>query len=141
MISVVAQKLTLTRSEKYVHDFVLQIDLEKKRRYQAANVIKSALKVWYLKRKRQRDSFEYFCARRKLIQSIHLNHELKHERKQFIDTCVGFPEIITLQRESHNRIHETTKCSMIMQKKIEQIEVTLMNIEKTLDCLLNKHVS
>lgn len=145
LISVVAQKLALNRSEKYVHHFVLQIELEKQCRHQAANVIKLALKVWLLKRKRQRNTFEYFRAQRHLIESIHLNHQLKHKQKQFIDTCIGFPEVITLQRESNDKIQETRKHSIIMQKKIEQIEFTLENInqtiihmQKTLDYLVNK---
>lgn len=145
LISVVAQKLTMNRSEKYVHYFVLQIDLEKQRRHQAANVIKSALRVWYLKRKRQQHSFSYFRAQRRLMESIHLNHQLKHEGKQFIDTCIGFPEVITLQRESNKKIQETTKHSMILQKKIEEIELTItnmnqmiINMQRTLDCFLKK---
>jgi hypothetical protein len=52
LIAVLAQKLILNRWEKYVHNFVLNIELAKERRIEAANVIKYALKLWLLKRKR-----------------------------------------------------------------------------------------
>ncbi|CAF1549412.1 unnamed protein product, partial [Rotaria sordida] len=67
LISVLAQKLKLTRSEKYVHSFVLDIELAKKRKHQAANVIKFAIKIWYLKRKHRSTSTEYIKVQRRLI--------------------------------------------------------------------------
>ncbi|CAF4960527.1 unnamed protein product, partial [Rotaria sp. Silwood1] len=46
LISVLAQKLVMDRWEKYVHNFVLDIELSKNRKIQAANVIKFVLKRW-----------------------------------------------------------------------------------------------
>ncbi|CAF3950266.1 unnamed protein product [Adineta steineri] len=141
LISVLAQKLELTRSEKYVHNFVLNIGLGKERQIQAANIIKYAIKRWYLNRKHQSLTSEYIKIQRRLYRSIHFNQRLKREQKKVIDSCIGLPELITAQRESNDKI----KKLMSMEVKVDRIEknvadmnTTMNSIRNTLDLLLNK---
>ncbi|CAF4650158.1 unnamed protein product [Rotaria sp. Silwood1] len=51
LISVLAQKLVMNRWEKYVNNFVLNVELAKECKLNAANMIKFALKVWCMKKK------------------------------------------------------------------------------------------
>ncbi|CAF1686145.1 unnamed protein product, partial [Adineta ricciae] len=51
LIAVLSQKLSLDRAEKYVHGFVIGIQLAKRYEAQASNTIKFALKLWVLRRK------------------------------------------------------------------------------------------
>ncbi|CAF0995977.1 unnamed protein product [Adineta steineri] len=141
LISILAQKLELTRSEKYVHNFVVNIGLGKERRIQAANIIKYAIKRWYLNRKHQSPTSEYIKIQRRLYRSIHFNQRLKREQKKVIDSCIGLPELITAQQESNDKI----KKLMSMEVKVDRIEKnvadmnkTMNNIRNTLDLLLNK---
>lgn len=145
LTSVLAQKLALSRSEKYVHNFVLNIELAKQRRHQAANVVKCALKVWYLKRKGRPSSSQFIGAQRNLFRSIHANQQLKQEQKGLVDNCIGLPELITLQREVNGKTKEQTHKSIVMKSKIDQFEKKLSdmdekmtNIQNTLNLLLDR---
>jgi hypothetical protein len=137
LISVLAQKLKLTRPEKYVHNFVLNIQLAKERKIQAANVIKYALRVWYLKRKYRPISNEYIKAQRRLVRSIHFQQQLKHKQKELIDNCIGFPELITTQRQIYVQVQQNTEQSILMKSKMDQIEEKLIQINQTMMNLQN----
>jgi hypothetical protein len=132
LISVLAQKLKLIRSEKYVHNFVLNIQLAKERKIQAANVIQCVVRVWYLKRKYQSSSNEYIQAQRRLFRSIHFNQQLKHKQKQLIDNCIGFPELVSTQRQITVHLQQNTQQSILIKSKIEQIEEKLIQINQTM---------
>jgi len=145
IISVLAQKLELSRSEKYVHNFVLNIELAKERKVQAANVVKFALQVWYLQQKNRLTSSQYIKAQRRLFRSIHFIQQIKQEQKKLIDNCLGFPELITTQRETNVKTQVNTQKSIIMKSKMDTIEQkladmnqTMVNIQNTLNVVLNK---
>ncbi|CAF3597163.1 unnamed protein product [Adineta steineri] len=145
LISVLAQKLELSRSEKYVHNFVLNIKLAKERKNHAANVVKFVVKLWYLKRKHRPISNEYIKAQRELVRSIHFNQQLKQDQKKLIDSCIGMPELIVMQRDSNDKIRENTQTLSIMKVKVDKIEEKLgdmdhamINIQNTLHLVLNK---
>ncbi|CAF3485260.1 unnamed protein product [Rotaria sp. Silwood1] len=145
LISVLADKLKLTRSEKYVHNFVLNIELAKKRNNQAANIIKFVIKVWYLKRKHQCTSAEYIRVQQKLFRSIRFIQKLKQKQGKLIDNCIGLQEIIMIQRETNSKTEENAEQLTIMKSKVDKIDEnlvdinhTMISIEKTLNLLLNK---
>jgi hypothetical protein len=112
--------------------------LAKEHRHQAANVIKFALTIWYLRRKYRPTSSEFITAKRRLFRSIHFNKQLKEERKKLIDNCVGLPEIITIQREAGAKTRENVKQSIIMKSKVDQIEEKLVDMNKTMTDIQNK---
>jgi hypothetical protein len=128
-----------------VHNFVLNTELAKQCKNQAANVIKFALKVWYLKRKTSRTSMQYIAAQRRLFRSVLINQQLKQKQRRLIDQCVGIPELLAAQRETNDKVQENTQRLTIMQLKVDKIEEkiininqTTMNIQNTLNVLLNK---
>ena len=81
-------------------------------------MIKCALRVWYLKRKYRPISDEYIKAQRRLVRSIHFNQQLKQEQTKLVDNCIGFPELLTTQREINVEIRQNTHRSIIMQLKM-----------------------
>ncbi|CAF3966647.1 unnamed protein product, partial [Rotaria sordida] len=101
VITVLTQKLLLNRWEKYVHSFVLNVELAKNRKMQAANVIKFALQVWILKKKNvSKSSIRYLRAQRDLFQSIHFLHEIKQKQGQQVDNCVDQIDVVSVQRNT-----------------------------------------
>ncbi len=132
LISVLAQKLELSRSEKYVHNFVLNMKIAKERKNQAANVIKSVLKIWYLKRKNRLTSNEYIKAQRRLFRSINFNQQLKQEQKKLVDNCIGIPELIVMQRQINDKTDENTQTLTIMKLKVDKIEEKLIDMDQTM---------
>jgi hypothetical protein len=125
-------------------NFVLNIDLVKERKNQAANIIKFTL-VWYLKQKHRPTSIQYTKSQRRLIRSMHFHQQLKREQRKLVDNCVGSPALLTIQRETSAKTQETTQQITIMKSKVDQIEEklvdmnqTMMNIQSTLTCLLKR---
>ncbi|CAF1137184.1 unnamed protein product [Rotaria sordida] len=149
VIAVLAQKLLLDRCEKYVHNFVMNIELAKEHKIQAANVIKFTVKVWYMKNKHiSLSSIRYLQAQRRLFQSIHLLQQVKQEQGKLIDNCVGHIDLLTIQRKTHAQTYETKEQLKTMKIKIDKIEEKLIemntninnttnDIQKTLNILLN----
>ncbi|UJR14340.1 hypothetical protein I4U23_001336 [Adineta vaga] len=65
LITVFSQKLTLDRSEKYVHSFVLNTGLAKEQYVHAANIIKYAFKLWILRHKNKARTTKYLFTHQK----------------------------------------------------------------------------
>jgi len=103
LVSVIAQKLAFTRWEKYVYNFILNIELAKERKSQAANVIKYAIKVWYLKRKNKHKSIQCIKAQWRLFQSIRIVREVKLEQRQSVDSSVVLADLCALQRDGNDK--------------------------------------
>lgn len=132
LISVLARKLQLTRSEKYVHHFDLHIQLSKQRKTHAANIIKFAIKVWFLKRKHRQRTRQLLQLQRKLFHEIHANQQLEQTRRKLSENCIGLPEIITLQRDMAMKTEENSDCLMTIQTRIKQIEDRLDHLDQSM---------
>ncbi len=120
IISILFQKLVLTRWEKYVYNFVLNIELAKERKHQAANVMKFAIQVWYLRRQNKSKSIQYIKTQWKLFQAIRVIQQVKIDQRQLIDSSVVLADLFTFLRDGNDR----------MEKLIEQMNTMASNMEK-----------
>ena len=132
LISVLAQKLQLTRSEKYVHHFDLNIQLAKERKHHAANIIKFALQVWFFKRKSHHRAHRLLRAHRKLFHSIHLIQQLDLMQRNLNENCVGLPELVTLQRDMIIKTEQTEEDLTVMKARMKRMEEKLSHIDQTI---------
>jgi hypothetical protein len=145
LVSVLAQKLILTRWEKHVYNFVLNINLSKERKHQAANIVKFAIKIWCLKRQDKSKSIQYRKLQRKLFQSIRLIQDVKLEQRQLMNNCVSVIDLFTLQNDENDKTDKVIQQMNIMNKTIDQIEEkfidmkqTMMNMQFKLNILLSR---
>ncbi|CAF0976315.1 unnamed protein product [Rotaria sp. Silwood1] len=132
----------MNRWEKYVNNFVLDIELAKKRKTAAANVIKYAFKVWGMKKRNiPKSSIRYFQAQRRLFQSIHSLHQVKQQQGQLVDNCVDQIDIIALQRQTGTQTSEITEELKMMKLNILRMEKRLVtmniNINNTINDMQN----
>jgi hypothetical protein len=137
LIAIIAQKLHLTREEKYVHTFVLNNRLIGKRKNQAANIIKFAVKVWYLKRHGKSTSIQYFQAQQKLFRSILSFQKVRQQQRNLVDTCVGFTELITIERNTSAQTEETVEEIVEIKTEVKQIKEELKNLNHSMNILQN----
>ena len=131
LISVLAQKLLLTRWEKYLNNFVLDIQLAKSRQDQTGNIIKFAVQVWYFKRKGRSKSMQFFQAQWKLFRSIRAIQVIKFNQRKLRDNSIGLADVYTFQRD------ESHKTEKIIQT-INTMNQTIDSIHSKLNFLLNK---
>jgi peroxiredoxin family protein len=137
LIAILAKKLLLTREEKYVHTFVLNTQIAKERKNQAANVIKFAMKTWYLKRQDKSTSIQNFQAQRKLFRSIHYLQQIKQEQRNLVDNCVGLSELMTIHRNTSVQTEGTVEQIAAIKTEVKKIKEKLNNMNRSMDTLQN----
>lgn len=137
-MAVISQKLELTRSEKYVHNFVASIELAKAYKNQAANVVKFGWKVWFLKRKGKQMVIQYIQAQRRLLTSIHCVRKIKDQQRKLIDNCVTLLELYTVQRTTSTTTDDTSQRVTSMQQKIDTLEDQMIQINQGMITLQDK---
>jgi hypothetical protein len=130
LVAVISQKLELTRSEKYVNNFVASIELAKSHKNQAANIVKYGWKVWYLKRKGKYMLIQYIQAQRKLLTSIHLVRKIKQRQRKLADNYVSLLELFTIQRSTSATTDETSQRVILMEEKVDKMEDKLIEINQ-----------
>lgn len=128
LVAVISQKLELTRSEKYVHNFVTSIQLVKAQKAQAANVVKFGWKIWFLKRRGKHLSLQYIQAQRNFLTSIHYMRKIKQQQRKLNDNCITLAELFTVQRTASTAADETSQRVLVLEKKVDQMEDNLIEI-------------
>ncbi|CAF0773585.1 unnamed protein product [Adineta steineri] len=138
LVAVISQKLELTRSEKYVHNFVASIQLAKAHKDQAANVVKYGWKVWFLKRKGKHMFIHYIQAQRKLLTSIHFVRKIKQQQRKLNDNYVSLLELFNVQRTTSIAADETSQRVVLMERKVDKMEDRLIEISQGMTNLQDK---
>ncbi|XP_067651637.1 small conductance calcium-activated potassium channel protein 2-like isoform X1 [Haliotis asinina] len=135
LVAVLAQKLEQTRAEKYVHNFVTRIQLDKRRKNAAADVIKNLLMLWRLKRKGNVTDYQHRRAYGKLLKAIHSMRNAKNERSMVGENAVGVIEI----SKGVNDVFEIVETMDTEQKdvktRVEAMEEKLGRIDSKLDAI------
>ena len=135
LIAVVAQKLVLRREEKYVHTFVLNIELAKARKEHAANIIKYAIQAWLLKHRNRQRTFSYLQTQRKLFLEIFNLKQVKRAQRGLVDHCVGLHEVITLQRTTAEQVDNNAQAMLSLQNQMGQMEQQMAQFSQALQML------
>ncbi|CAF1475238.1 unnamed protein product, partial [Rotaria sordida] len=129
-IAIAAGKLILTPCENYVHTFVLNTELAKEHKHQAANVIKFAWKTWFWKaNKTPLSSMRYLQMERKLHRSIGIIHEIKRKQRCLNGSTIGLPEIQIIERSTNMNTEETIRKMATLESKMDEIEGQLVNLD------------
>ncbi|CAF1252990.1 unnamed protein product [Adineta ricciae] len=117
LITVLSQKLLLSRWEKYIYSFVLNIELAKEQQSEAANLINME---------------------KKFLGSISAVRQIKQARSRLPDNLIGLPEMMTVQRatiEQSVLVDEKTSANVL---KMTELENMLKEMKKTLHAIENK---
>ena len=138
LVAVISQKLELSRSEKYVHNFVASIELAKAHKDQAANIVKYGWKVWHLKRKGKHLLLQSIQAQRKLLTAIHYVRKIKQQQRKLTDNCVTLLELFTVQRSTSTVTDETSQRVLAVERKVERMEDRLIEIGQGVVTLQDK---
>ncbi|KAK6184769.1 hypothetical protein SNE40_007168 [Patella caerulea] len=137
LVAVLAQKLEQTRSEKYVHNFVSRIQLDKIQKHAAANVIKQVLILWKMKKRGIMDGPKRIRVYGKMLQAIREMRAAKNEKVSIGETSLGIIEIA----KSVNDVFDLSESMESEQKqlktKMEALETKMSTIDGKLNTILN----
>ncbi|PVD21467.1 hypothetical protein C0Q70_19640 [Pomacea canaliculata] len=110
LVAVLANKLQLSRAEKYVHTFSTRIELDNRHKNAAADVIKNAIKLW-----RMRDLANQTSRGRrvhvqgKLMQAIRLMKDARQTKANIGEAVVGVVEVHSLVTDIACKVEDLKK--------------------------------
>lgn len=135
VVAVLARKLELSRSEKYVHDFVIDIDLDKRLKNEAANVVRSGWFIYKYRRikNNKTKSLKY---ERELLEAIYNIREIKAAQRRLVDSSVTLVEVYKSHTEMSRSVENVKVRQVILDEKMDNLETRLFAIHEKLNAIL-----
>ena len=137
LVAVLASKLEQTRPEKYVHNFVSRIKLDKIRKNAASDVIKRALTLWQMKRQGSMDANRRTRVYGKLLQAIYTMREAKNEKMSIGESAIGAIELSKGINDVFDVVENMQQEQVTLQTRILNIEDKMSSIDRKLDELIS----
>ncbi|KAL3859089.1 hypothetical protein ACJMK2_009323 [Sinanodonta woodiana] len=138
LITLLASKLEQSRAEKYVYNFVSQIQLDKELKAEASNIIKRSLMLWKMRHVHNEHKVKIY---RKLLKAIHAMQAIRNHLSSIRDSAVGSIEI----NKSVNDIYEYTEKMKEEQSdlkdKVRIIENKLFEMDEKLDVMVSSIIA
>ncbi|XP_071113955.1 small conductance calcium-activated potassium channel protein-like [Haliotis cracherodii] len=128
VVAVLARKLELSRAEKYVHDFVLDVDLDKRLKHEAANVVKCGWFVYKLNKKSantDKKDRQVLAHQRKLLRAIYNIREIKCAQRRLMDQAVTVVEVSKTQFEMSESVDQIRLRQVALEEKANNMEAKL----------------
>lgn len=135
VVAVLARKLELSQAEKYVHDFVLEIEIGKKLKIEAANIVKYGWRLYRYHRILKKTTAEentILQLQTKLLHAIYNIRELKNRRRRLVDKSVTLVEVSKGQSEMSKVISTIKHRQKSMEERLITMETTMSRIYEKL---------
>ncbi|BFZ09660.1 hypothetical protein BsWGS_12699 [Bradybaena similaris] len=143
VVAVLARKLELSQAEKYVHDFVLEIEIGKRLKVEAANIVKCGWKLYKYHRIKAMTKAEekmVLQLQTKLLHAIYNIRELKNRRRRLTDKSVTLVEVSKTQGEMTRVVNSIKSKQVSLEEKLASIDVMVTRIYEKL-CVLEENKS
>ncbi|KAK2143198.1 hypothetical protein LSH36_867g00034 [Paralvinella palmiformis] len=135
VVAVLARKLELSRAEKYVHNFVIDVELDKRYKVAAANIVKAG---WFVyKNKKLGRCHTMRKNQRKLLKAIHSIREVKQEQRRLVDSGVTLVEMFKSQNTLNTGLQRVETFHENLEGRITYMEQRLASIDNKLDGLFS----
>lgn len=138
VVAVLARKLELSQAEKYVHDFVLEIDIGNRLKIEAANIVKCGWKIYKynkLSNKTKPQERNLLHLQTQLLSAIYNIRELKNRRRRLCDNAVTLVEVSKAQSEMSRSINCIQLSQISLEERIVTMEATLSLIYEKISSL------
>lgn len=137
VVAVLTQKLEMSTAERYVHNFVMTVQLQSSYKVAAANIIRCA---WLLHRARSNngaDSRMSYYHHRYLMAALHIFRQIKQQKRlvsdgsiSLIDLCNGQRTITLALGKLESRLSGIEKSALESLARLENIQQQLANLER-----------
>ena len=132
VVAVFARKLELSRAEKYVHNFVIDVELDKRFRNAAANILKEGWLI-YKSKKKGKGEAKIRAHQRKLLHAIHNIREVKQEQRRITDSAVTMVEMAKTQSSVYTLVNTFAQKQAEHEDRIRRMDNKLSAIDSKLD--------
>lgn len=127
VVAVLARRLELSRAEKYVHDFVIDADLDKRLKNEAANVVRAGWFVYKNKRAKGNGSIIVFH-QRKLLRAVYRIREIRAAQRRLLDNSFTLVEMGKSQNDCASTVHQIKYKQNQLENKVNGIEEKVSQI-------------
>ena len=136
LVAVLARKLELSRAEKYVHNFVIDVELDKRYKHAAANILKAG---WFVYKNRKLDKGGVVRRyQRKLLKAIHSIRDVKQEQRRLVDSSVTMVEMCKMQNSMYETCVRLDLRHIEMESRVSGLEKRLESMDDKLDILCSR---
>ncbi|GFS17431.1 small conductance calcium-activated potassium channel protein [Elysia marginata] len=138
IVAVLARKLELSQAEKYVHNFVREIELGGRLKTEAANVVKCGWKLFKYQRitnKTKEEERKVLQLQTKLLHAIYNIRELKNRRRRLTDNAVTIVEVHKAQNEMSRAVSAVRAGQAHLEERLAGVEATLAIVYQKLCAL------
>lgn len=134
VVAVLARKLELSRAEKCVHDFVIDVDLNKRLKHEAANVLKAG---WFIYKLKKQNKNHPLCLvyQRKLLGAIYAIRQIKAGQRRLMDASLTLVEMNKAQSETSHSVDVIKQKQIALDEKVDNLETKIMAIHDKLNAI------
>lgn len=132
VVAVLARKLELSRSEKYVHNFVIDVELDKKQKHAAANVLKQGWMIYKAKKRGKTGDGQLRAHQSKLLQAVHNIREVKTAQRRLADNSVSMVEMYRSQQTTCDAVARVYQRQDRIESTTDEIKATLNDLKSML---------
>ena len=133
VVAVLARKLELSRAEKYVHNFVIDVELDKRYKHAAANILKAGWLVY--KNKKMGKLGKVLRYQKKLLRAIHSIRDVKQGQHRLQENTISVVEMYKTQTTIDATVKNIDTNTNDMSTHIAKLEQQLENIDRKLNSL------
>ena len=136
VVAVLARKLELSLAEKYVHSFVLDVELGKRYRIAAANIVKAGWLLYKNRRMGRAGRVRHY--QRRLLRAIHAIREVKHEQRKSADAGISVVEVFKAQNSVVAGVRRLMTAQTELRGDVDDVVRRLYRIERQLDVIVDR---
>ena len=132
VVAVLARKLELSRSEKYVHNFVIDVELDKKQKHAAANVLKQGWMIYKNKKQGKTAERPLRVHQSKLLHAVHQIRDVKTAQRRLADNSVTMVEMYRSQLALSTDIQRVEERQDRADSNLKEMRSTLNDLRRML---------
>ena len=141
VVAVLARKLELSRAEKYVHSFVMDIELGKQQKHASADILKQAWFIFKARKSQGAMSEERMRYHQmKLFYAIQRRRRLRMKQCQLSESTTTVEDLIYNDERMHYDIKKNRKTSEDTNSRISRMENLLLQMETKLNEIHTKTI-
>lgn len=124
LVAVIGKKLEQTHSERYVYNFLIMVHLRNKFKASAADVVKHAIKLFSLRRKRKvpASAFDRTVLHWRLNSAIRTMRSTRAAQAELEEASVGLTEVCQLISTVDKRLKETRESQKELLDKMAAMQ-------------------
>lgn len=133
LVAMMAQKLEQTRAERYVFNFIYRLQKDSVRKNAAANILKSTIRLWKMKKHGGYSKNQISQCHGKLIQAIRTMKMAKSEMATIAESSIGIIEISKEINDVSNIVTDSSREQVKIKEAVADLQTKVTSINEKMN--------